>query len=117
MITNDGAILAPTGTGLALNEGATVTNFQDGTISAQDYGIELENAVGTVANEGSLNGNQNDGAALFLGGSISNASTGTITGYGGVAMIGRCRHGHQCRQHRRDRQLRCCDWPPATPIC
>jgi hypothetical protein len=75
------------GIGVDLNDGGSVTNASDGTISG-NFGIEANpaGAAITVDNFGGIYG-QTAGIYLGNGGSVTNESTGTIGGIGyGVSI-------------------------------
>ena len=71
--------------GVALHTGGSLTNNSGGTIAGY-YGFSAYSAAGTVINAGSIGGlsynqrHQGEGIFLWSGGSVTNQSTGTITG-------------------------------------
>jgi len=88
------------GGGVLLNDGGSVTNTSGATISGGFYGVYVQNAAGTVINGGNIESSagvhyyssatlgRGAGVALVRGGSLTNASTGTITGQWVGAQLG-----------------------------
>jgi autotransporter passenger strand-loop-strand repeat protein len=72
-----------------LGRDAALTNIQGGIIAGTGNGVFSSNAGVSVTNAGSINGAGDSGVYLQAGGTISNASTGTITGArDGVNIVG-----------------------------
>jgi hypothetical protein len=87
VVVTDGQITAAGNDGIRLDDGGTVTNQSDGTISAQFVGVRIENAKGTVTNSGLIRSAITYGIALGAGGSVTNTG-GTIMGTLGVGIYG-----------------------------
>ena len=86
------AISALYGVGVDLASGGTITNAAGGTIYGVAYGINVGLGAATVLNEGSIGSgtcgcSTYDGIFLSYGGSVTNASSGTITGYANGVYI------------------------------
>ncbi|MBV9520160.1 MAG: VCBS repeat-containing protein [Hyphomicrobiales bacterium] len=78
-VTNQGSISGG-GYGVALGGGGSVTNAS--SITAGEDAVRISGSAGTISNSGTLTGTFDDGIGLFAGGSITNASGGTITSSG-----------------------------------
>ena len=87
LVVTDGQITAGGNDGIRLDDGGTVTNQADGTISAQFAGVRIQNAKGTVTNSGLIKSAITYGVALGSGGSVTNTG-GTIMGTLGVGIYG-----------------------------
>jgi fibronectin-binding autotransporter adhesin len=87
VVATDGQITAAGNDGIRLDDGGTVTNQADGTISAQFVGVRIQNAKGTVTNSGLIKSTITYGVALGAGGSVTNTG-GTIMGTLGVGIYG-----------------------------
>ena len=86
------AISALYGVGVDLASGGTITNAAGGTIYGLAYGINVGLGAATVLNEGSIGSgtcgcSTYDGIFLSYGGSVTNAASGTITGYANGVYI------------------------------
>lgn len=92
-VVNAGTVsnAAAFGSGIRLLAGGTVTNSGAASkISGAYAGIRISGAAGTVTNAGTVSGTDN-GVYVYLGGSVTNLATGTITGqravYGGLGAL------------------------------
>ncbi len=84
--TNWGRIggTGPTGVGIVLPNGGTVTNQSSGSISGY-IGVAIEGSAGAVTNAGSITGH---GTVVFVAsGSVNNQSTGTINMISGLSAL------------------------------
>jgi hypothetical protein len=85
VVNNGGITFGASHSGVILFAGGLVSNADTGTISSTSsdnkHGIYIKGGTGTVINAGSI-GDAGTAAAVSLydGGSLTNASTGTITG-------------------------------------
>src|SRR5580658_1074066 len=87
IVVTDGQITAAGNDGIRLDDGGTVTNQADGTISGQFVGVRIQNAKGAVTNSGLIKSAITYGVALGSGGSVTNTG-GTIMGTLGVGIYG-----------------------------
>jgi hypothetical protein len=87
IVQNSGSISGGSGVVLDGEGGGTLTNMAGGNISGGGHGVIITNGAGTVDNAGIIYGASYYGVAINSG-QISNASTGTITGGGGVDIYG-----------------------------
>lgn len=96
-IENDGTV-AGTNTGIELKAGGSVTNISGGTITGLKYGVvgDKNGAPSDVINQGYIGattpqayGSSHAWAVrLNSGGSVTNGSDGTISGYEGINIKG-----------------------------
>jgi Hint domain len=86
-IINNGAITdtGTSGDGIALLHGGTVSNGGTAAISGAFIGVFVTAAAGIVTNTGTILGSNNNGVALYNGGTITNTA-GLIQGYNGVGV-------------------------------
>lgn len=67
--------------GVVLTSGGSVSNVTSGAVIAgAEYGVQIRNGAGTVANAGSIGATRGDAVFLTDGGTVSNASTGALYG-------------------------------------
>jgi len=85
-VVNDGTI-ASGGEGVNLN-GGLVTNAASALIMGGFHGVYVSSDVGTVVNDGTIDGGGGSGVDLSAGGSVTNVASGSITGFGGVGFLG-----------------------------
>jgi len=72
--------------GVVLTSGGSVTNVSSGAaIAGAEYGVQIRNGAGSVANAGSIGATLGDAVFLTDGGTVSNATTGVL--YGGQTAI------------------------------
>ncbi len=85
-VVNGGSITGTLGGGIRLNSGGSVTNALGASITGIDGGgVGVVGGAGTVLNAGQIAGSKTSGlggtgVGLLLGGYVSNAASGTITG-------------------------------------
>ena len=85
-VYNSGTITGLTNDGVRLWNGGSVYNSWHGTIEANGYGVDVENAAGSVVNYGKIISTNKNGVYLGAGGSVDNWCRGTITGQLGVEI-------------------------------
>ena len=92
-VVNAGTVsnAAAFGSGIRLLAGGTVTNSGAASLISGEYaGIRISGAAGTVSNAGTVSGTDN-GVYIYQGGTVTNLTTGTITGrravYGGTGAL------------------------------
>jgi subtilase-type serine protease len=85
-VTNYGSIVG-TGTGVRLDENATVNNYSGATIAGTNIGVRV-GGDSTVNNSGSIQGNIGIDAFTDSGASFTLNNSGRITGTGGIAIDG-----------------------------
>jgi hypothetical protein len=73
--------------GVYLQAGGSITNAVLGLITGTNYGIRVEQAAGSVNNDGTISGG-NYGVLMEAGGSIINDVSGSITGKSGLQIDG-----------------------------
>ncbi len=78
-VTNNSSI-SGVAYGVALGAGGMVTNSS--SITGGEDGVTIHGTAGTIANSGNITGTVDDGIGLFAGGSVTNASGGSISGQG-----------------------------------
>jgi hypothetical protein len=88
-LVNSGLLQGNTDSGIDVKSGGSVTNLTHGTITAPKAGINLETTA-TLANYGLVVGTNGTAEAIYLGvgGTVFNASSGTITGAIGIFQGG-----------------------------
>ncbi len=94
-VTNFGTITGSTEDGVELTAGGSVTNGQSGStaglIAGRYFGVYVKGGVGTVTNFGAISAGAAVGAGVLLvaGGSVTNASTGSIESMStGISITG-----------------------------
>ena len=81
-VDNFGQILDAS-TGIGLSAGGTVTNDVNAVIFTSSRGVDISGGVGTLVNSGSIFASVGRAVQLQAGGSVTNASTGTIASQDG----------------------------------
>ena len=87
IVQNSGSIDGGSGVLMYGLGGGTLTNMAGGSITGGGFGVLIGNGVGSVDNAGYIHAESYYGVAINDG-QVSNASTGTITGGGGVDING-----------------------------
>jgi len=74
---------------VVLDNGGTVTNQQNGAITALSVGVEIDGARGTVINASTITATDGAGVLLVQSGDVTNQQGGKITGaFFGVRILG-----------------------------